>query len=427
MEKFDVVIIGAGASGLMAAKILCEAKKNVCVLEGRDRIGGRVHTFLKTGFTKPIEGGGEFIHGNLDLTLGLLKEAGLQFHKTGGELWQVKNNKLIRRTDFIEHADQLMKKLKELDHDMSVAELLKKYFDNVKYSAMKISLQQYMEGYDAADIQYASALALKEEWEKGDDDQYKIEGGYGPLLDHLKNNCLQNGCSIHLNVIAKKIKWKDGEVEIITSENKIFIASKVIITVPLPFLTGEQNEAGISFEPSLPVINDAAKQIGYGGVIKIILEFTHAFWETGDKKVDGLFFLFSEEKIPTWWTQLPDKTPILTGWLAGPKSNIVAKEDDDSILHQALLSLSNIFEIDIKTLQQNLKGSHVHNWNKDPFSMGAYSYNSITTVAAKKILSTPISNTLFFAGEALDKNFSATVDAALQSGKDVAEKVLKIL
>ncbi|HEY8689652.1 MAG TPA: FAD-dependent oxidoreductase, partial [Chitinophagaceae bacterium] len=108
-----------------------------------------------------------------------------------------------------------------------MAELLKKYFTDEKYSAMKRSLQQYIEGYDAADINYASALALKEEWEKGDDsEQYKIEGGYGPLLDRLKNNCLQNGCSIHLNVIAKKIKWDDNEVEIITAENKSFVANK---------------------------------------------------------------------------------------------------------------------------------------------------------------------------------------------------------
>ena len=428
MKKFDVIIIGAGASGLMAAKILCEAKKNVCILEARDRIGGRVHTFFKNGFSKPIEAGGEFIHGNLDLTINLLKEAGIQFHKTDGELWQVKNNKLIKRADFIEHADQLMKKLKELDHDISVAELLKKYFTDEKYSAMKRSLQQYIEGYDAADINYASALALKEEWEKGDDsEQYKIEGGYGPLLDRLKNNCLQNGCSIHLNVIAKKIKWDDNEVEIITAENKSFVANKVIITVPLPFLTGEENDAAISFTPSLPEINAAAKQIGYGGVIKIIVEFTHAFWETGERKADDLFFLFSEEIIPTWWTQLPDKTPILTGWLAGPKSNALAKEDNDSILQQALLSLSNIFAIDIKILQQHLKGSHVHNWVTDPFSKGAYSYNSITTAAAKKIVATPVANTLFFAGEALDKNSSATVDAALHSGKDVAERVLSIL
>ena len=99
--------------------------------------------------------------------------------------------------------------------------------------------------------------------------------------------------------------------------------------------------------------------------------------------------------------------------------------DDDIILQQALHSLSSIFAIDTEILQKNLKASHIHNWIADPFSKGAYSYNTTTSAAAKKILVTPVANTLFFAGEALDKDSNATVEAALQSGKEVAEKILK--
>ena len=225
MEKFDVIIVGAGAAGLMAARILCSAGKKVCILEARDRIGGRVHTLLKEGFSRSVEGGGEFIHGTLPLTISLLKEAGIKYYETDGELWQLQNNELKKREDFIEHADQLMKKLKELDHDISIAELLQKYFADEKYADMKRSLQQYIEGYDAADINYASSLALKEEWEKEDDEQYRIEGGYQPLLEYLKNICLRNGCSIHLNSIVKKIKW-DNAVEVITNENTVFHSDK---------------------------------------------------------------------------------------------------------------------------------------------------------------------------------------------------------
>ncbi len=426
MEKFDVIIVGAGAAGLMAAKILCDAKKKVCILEARDRVGGRVHTLIKKGFSKPVEAGAEFIHGKLPLTICLLKEAGIKYYETDGALWQLKNDGLKKREDFIEHAEQLMKKLKELDHDISITAFLDKYFDDAKYSEMKNSLQQYIEGYDAADINYASSLALKEEWQKEEDKQYRIEGGYGLLLDHLKNNCLQNGCSIHLSTIVKKIKWKDEDVEVITKQNDSYFSGKVILTIPPLLLTGEENDAGISFDPSLPLVTEAAKQIGYGGVIKIVMEFTHAFWETGEcRKAEDLFFLFSEEKIPTWWSQLPDKTPILTGWLAGPKANELVNADDDIILQQALHSLSSIFAIDTEILQKNLKASHIHNWIADPFSNGAYSYNTTTSAAAKKILATPVANTLFFAGEALDKDSNATVEAALQSGKEVAEKILK--
>ena len=67
----------------MAAQILCNAKKKVCILEARDRIGGRVHTVTEKGFSKSIEAGAEFIHGKLPLTFKLLKEAGIKYYKTG--------------------------------------------------------------------------------------------------------------------------------------------------------------------------------------------------------------------------------------------------------------------------------------------------------------------------------------------------------
>jgi monoamine oxidase len=320
-----------------------------------------------------------------------------------------------------------MKVLHTLDHDISIAELLKKYFNEEKYNEMRRSLQQYIEGYDAADINYASSLALKEEWDKGEDEQYRIEGGYRPLLEYLENGCLKNGCSILLNCIIKKIKWKDDVVEVITKENISFFSNKVIITVPPIFLNGEESEAAISFDPSLPLITEAAKQIGYGGVIKVVLEFDHAFWETGEcRKAENMFFLFSDKKIPTWWSQLPDTTPGLTGWLAGPAANALAEATDEYILQATVTSLAAIFDINIEILQQYIKGSHIHNWTADTFSKGAYSYNTTTSAAAKKILATPVANTLFFAGEALDKSSNATVDAALRSGKEVAENVLKI-
>lgn len=426
MEKFDVIIIGAGAAGLMAANILSDAKKKVCIVEARDRIGGRVHTILNSGFSKPIEAGAEFIHGNLSVTISLLKKYGIQYHRTEGELWQLKNDDLKKREDFIEHADEIMKKLNELKTDMSIAEFLNKYFADDKYADMKRSLQQYIEGYEAADINYFSSLALKEEWESEDEEQYRIEGGYGALLEHLKNDCIQNGCAIYFNETAKAIKWNEGNVEVTTKENKTFTAGKIVITVPLPLLTDEKFAAGISFEPQLPVINEAAKQIGYGGVIKVIIEFDHAFWETGEvRKAGNMFFVFSEEIIPTWWSQLPDEIPMLTGWMAGPKTKELEHADDDKILQQALRSLCSLFDIHIEILQQYIKSSYVHNWLCDPFSKGAYSYNTTTSAAAKKIFATPVANTLYFAGEAFNASSNATVDAALTSGKNIAKLILQ--
>jgi monoamine oxidase len=425
MEKFDVIIIGAGAAGLMAANILCDAKKKVCIIEARERSGGRVHT-APVPFSKPIETSAEFIHGNLPVTTTLLKKYNIEYYRTEGELWQLKNGELIKREDFIEHADQLMKKLNDLEKDMSIAELLETYFCNEKYTDMRRSLRQYIEGYEAADISDFSSLALKAEWESADDEQYRIEGGYGALLGELERDCRANGCAIHFDQTAKTIKWKEQDVAVMTKDNNTFSAGKIIITVPLPLLADGSDDAGISFDPQLPVINEAAKQIGYGGVIKIIIEFDHAFWETGEaRKAGNMFFVFSEEKIPTWWTQLPDRTPILTGWLAGPAAKDLAYENDEKILEHALRSLCSIFDINIEILQQYIKHSLVCNWVTDRFSKGAYSYSTVTSAAAKKIFATPVAGTLFFAGEAFDPSSNATVDAALTSGKNTAEHILR--
>ncbi|KPV42111.1 hypothetical protein SE17_44510 [Kouleothrix aurantiaca] len=59
----DIVVIGAGAAGLGAARALADAGRQVVLLEARDRTGGRVWTDHSFG-PVPVERGAEFIHGD---------------------------------------------------------------------------------------------------------------------------------------------------------------------------------------------------------------------------------------------------------------------------------------------------------------------------------------------------------------------------
>jgi monoamine oxidase len=427
MEKHDVIIVGAGASGIMAAKILSDVKMNVCVLEARDRIGGRIHTFHKPGFLKPVEAGAEYVHGKLPLTLNLLKEAEIKYYRTKGTLWQSKNNQLVKRDDFIEHADVLMEALKKLDEEMTVAQFLSDYFPGKEYEGMKVSLSQYIEGYDAGDINYFSALALKEEWENETEEQYRVEGGYGLLLDHLQKATIKNNVIYNFSTIVNQINWTADHVEVITSGNQIFLAHKVLVTVPLPMLMGNADNTTISFQPDLPEITNAAKSIGYGDVIKIVFEFTCSFWEPAEGgNAKNLLFIFSNQRVPTWWSQLPDKLPRLTGWLAGPNATKLADASEMDIIQLALESLSSIFNVEEETIRSYIKGTFIHNWITDPFCRGGYSFITTTTKAAQEILNTPVADTLFFAGEALGKSSNGTVEAAFESGKLAAEKINSI-
>jgi monoamine oxidase len=93
-----------------------------------------------------------------------------------------------------------------------------------------------------------------------------------------------------------------------------------------------------------------------------------------------------------------------------------------------LNSVAHIFDKPVDDLRNITRQSYVYNWLRDEESLGAYSYSTTETASARRILNKPLAETVFFAGEGLnDGENSATVEAALQSGSDVAAKLLKIL
>src|ERR1700754_1607011 len=109
-----ILIVGAGAAGLMAARELSAAGHAVTILEADNRIGGRMQTLTGTGFSKPIEAGAEFIHGKLPLTLQLLDEAGIKYAPIEGKMLRIQNGKWIAQEEFTVGWDELMEHLQQL-------------------------------------------------------------------------------------------------------------------------------------------------------------------------------------------------------------------------------------------------------------------------------------------------------------------------
>src|SRR6266702_5428260 len=123
-----IVIIGAGAAGLMAARELGRAGKRVTILEARDRCGGRIHPLPAAEFGYPAEGGAEFVHGEAPVTHCLLREAGLSLLPIQGMRWMVEGGKFLREVPQDPHEAQLNRALQELKDDLTVAEFLRRYF-----------------------------------------------------------------------------------------------------------------------------------------------------------------------------------------------------------------------------------------------------------------------------------------------------------
>jgi monoamine oxidase len=434
MQCNDILIIGAGATGLMAARLLAKNGKTVTVLEARNRCGGRIHTLHNESFFTHAELGAEFVHGDLPVTLNLLNEAGIPYHHAGGEMWHYQNGKFDADGGAMPNWDLLMKYLNELKQDTNIHNFLQEHFPEEKYVELRISVEKYASGYDTADPRQASAFALRNEWQNEDEGaQHRIQGGYAAMITYLEEEFKTAGGNIIFNSPVKAIHWQTSKVHAITNEGTIYEAEQVLVALPLGVLQIPDNQMGsIIFAPLIPQQTKAIQAMGFGAIIKVLLEFDEIFWEDGytenlaGKSTKDMGFILSDQAIPTWWTQAPLHSPILTGWLGGPAANEKKNTTEGEILQLSLESIAKIFKRDEQWLKDKLVAYNIVNWTAAPYTRGSYAYDTVEAPASRLLLNQSVQNTLFFAGEYLYEGAAmGTVEAALTSGKNVAEKIIK--
>jgi monoamine oxidase len=422
---YDVIIVGGGAAGLMAARILSAERMKILLLEAKANLGGRVNAV--DGFSTPVEGGAEFIHGKLKITMGLLKEAKVKKEKVKGQFCTVENGKWDVSNALVPHWERLLKRMRDCNEDMTVDDFVARYFNEEQHDNIRKRFTKYVQGYDAADTKKASIFAIRREMEEEDEGQYRPKPGYIALVHFLKDQCLKNNVEIKTGEPVLQIT-REKNIGITTSLSK-YVGRKIIIAVPLGILHAGTDEHGfIRFPACADSHINAAKSIGNGGVIKFLFEFDKPFWFDKkflqEKNIRHPAFIFTDEIIPTWWTQYPSDNSLLTGWLAGPASYRMQHYSEDQLNKTALECLSAIFLVPLQYLENKLKRWKIVNWIKEPYISGGYSYATLQAEKAAEILTVPVDRSFYFAGEYLAKDSLGTVDGAFQSGKDVAERIL---
>jgi monoamine oxidase len=429
--SWDVVIIGAGVSGLSAASELRNSGLSILVLDARDHVGGRVWTRHEPGLSAPVELGAEFIHGRVPETFELLHEVGKAALDTSGAHWTLRDGKLVQNTEDlfgdIQNALKRSKILEQAD-DITFQSWLDRSHQYGLSTEAATMARAFVEGFDAADPDRVSAQSIAEEWGEGgmlDSPQFRPLGGYSSVLSALAGSLEREHIRLQLQTVVEAVRWKRGSVEIdVTRFDKAFTikATTAIVTLPL----GVLQAGSVRFSPALAAKQRALQGLVFGPVLKLSLRFRKAFWEEldGGKYAGASFFHSADTAFPTFWTSLPLRSPLMTAWIAGPKADQLSKREMPYIIGKAMESLSTVFGG--KTPDEfGLEAAYLHNWQTDPFARGAYSYIAAGGGDARRILAAPLEDTLFFAGEATDEDEGSTVTGALQSGARAAKEITR--
>jgi len=431
----DVIVIGAGAAGLIAAGELNEAGQRVTLLEARDRIGGRIWTRRETGIAVPIELGAEFIHGHAPITEGLLTAAGATVIEAADSHFALEDGRLSARGGFFAHIRAAMKKKSAAlaRHDMSFDAFLDQ-LSPVLSPEQRQYARMMAEGFDAADTARASARALVEEWTSdiiGSSPQARPREGYEELLAALMARLQGERLRLLLQATVQSVRWVRGSVEVageFCGAPFALRAARALVTLPLGVLQQPPSAAGaVRFSPALAGKRAALEGLASGPIIKLLLRFATSFWETlhEGRYRDAGFFHVPDAPFATFWTPAPARAPLLVAWAGGPRAQRLADGASPAqIVRKALASLEALFgkELDVAA---ELQGYYYHDWQQDPFARGAYSYVTVGGSEARAALAQPIEDTLFFAGEAAAAE-EGTVTGALQSGVRAAREMLAV-
>jgi len=434
--KHNVIVIGAGLSGLTAAKILTQLGLTVLILEARNRVGGRIHTLQSNRF--PLEAGTLFFENRIGsenqnpiLTLVhahklktiALKEAQsviYDIHK------QIQTPKKLQTFVYDEYNEANMKiqEAKRVPWKTlpSLAEVLGYRQNNIPKPGSpgfiaRQTITHLIEQHTGGPLNEISILELMNT-DYGSEDKWVVQG-FQSLMDELRDELIATKkASFQFNTCVKTIEhFAEQGVLVISSNNEEYSADAVLCTVPI----GVLKQGGITFSPPLSEAKkEAIQHLQIGSLEKVILEFEKPFWpneahfiypgSTSEKIWPAYLNLlhFSHQKIPGLICHFYAKAADFTHL------------SDDKIIEKALTPLRTLYGEKVTPL----KSAEVTHWGSDPFTLGSTSFFGLKFQSADlDNLSRPEPGGLFFAGAYAAKHARETVQGAYSSGVESALKL----
>jgi len=411
-EGFKILIVGAGAAGLYAAKKMKEHGAQVQILEASGVIGGRIRK-TESFADFPIDLGAEWIHGKKSLSHKLAKDAGVQFYSDESDNGYLLNGSL---QPSISNAQlEQIRAILEGEQTYSGADIsVLQYAQQQGVAPSLFPMLEYISGEFGTSAERLSILNTPREaanWSSGSGD-FKFKKTYFDLLRDVVAPTVIN--DVIFNAPVAQIDYAGSAVVATTENGDTYTADRILVTASVAVL----KSGSIAFSPQLSQAKQTAIQnIGMDAGMKICMKFSQDFWSGNN--------VIGTELSPSYISSGYGKDGsdnVLTAFVMGNKAAHLSSLGNGAV--QALIT-----ELDALYNGQasaSLVDSLIMDWKQEPYIQGAYSYSTIGIGNSREILAQNVDGKAFFAGEAtaLNGHFQ-TVQGAMESGEREFESMLE--
>jgi monoamine oxidase len=408
-READVVVIGAGAAGIAAARRIQAANRRVIVVEATSQVGGRCLTDTAT-FGMPFDRGARWLHNpDTNPMIRLARNAGLDLSAAplGQKIRIGQRNARAGETE--EFLAALVRANRAIDDasrgkaDMSCASVLPKDLGAWAATA-EFVLGANANGKDLRDISVMDKVRAQDR-----NAAIGCRQGLGVLIAKLGDQV-----PLALSTPASQIIWGGRDVAVETPAGKI-AARAAIVTVSSNVLAA----GNIRFTPEIPKRQlDAAAKLGLGSYDRIILQLQGN--PLGLARDDVVIEQSNSTRTALLSANIGGSSLCAID-VAGSFGRDLSGQGDKVMVAFAVEWLTKLFGSEVAVA---VKKSSATRWNTAPFTLGAMSVAAPGGQPSRKILTEPMGN-VFLAGEATHETLWGTVDGAWESGERAAEAALR--
>jgi monoamine oxidase len=405
MDETDVIVIGAGAAGVAAARRLAAADIRVVVLEARSRVGGRAWTLR--GADVPLDLGCGWLHSAdendwaaIAATLGFAIDRTLP-------PWGARRRTIAfepaELEDFRAASDRFFARLHAADtsaNDCPASNFLE---PGNRWNTLLDSLSTFISGVE---LDQVSVRDLNNYHDSGVN--WRVVEGYGTLVETFAAPL-----DVRLECPATLIDHSGRHLRIETPRGDLR-ARAAIVAVPTSMIARETPR----FLPALPDKLAAATALPLGLDDKFFLHVDRP----DDLPVESRIFGALDRRTGTYHLR-PFGRPVIECYFGGSLARDLEQEGGDAFARLAIDQLAAHLGGDIRARLAPLFGSA---WGHDPWALGAYSYARPGDAGARPVLAATVDDRLFFAGEACSVHDYSTAHGAYRTGAKAAEAVLRI-